>query len=220
VRGCLEIQAGGAADEGVVAFVETKVAVGRARDANADADAEQFSQRGGAGSRWGRRCELAEPERTACAQIDAIEAAIDFKGFGQTPRPAREVAKPEGTAAALHVLYPLEGLQGTDQDATACTGPFSGDVEHEVVAVSEIDVGETAVKKHGAIAGSLAAKMVRRGVLGRIAFGFDDSSAQPTLGKLANDHFADEKSCHGDGINRKFGAMQSAHRQLIGGFAL
>jgi hypothetical protein len=105
-------------------------------------------------------------------------------------------------AALLHLRDALEGFEGPDEDAAADSGDFGADIEHEVVAVAEIDVGVAAAKKHGAIARGWTAEVVRGGIALRVGFGFDDATAKAGAGKLANDNFADKKAGQGDGVRR------------------
>jgi len=94
----------------------------------------------------------------------------------------------------LHLLNAVQGLEGADEDAAADSTDFGTNVEHEVVAITEIDVGVAAAQKHGAIARGRTAKVVRGGIALRIGLGFDDAAAEAGAGKFANDDFADEKA--------------------------
>jgi hypothetical protein len=85
-------------------------------------------------------------------------------------------------AVALHLGDALEWFQGADQDAASDTDNFGADIEHEVIAIAEIDVGMAAAKKHSAIAGGGSAKVVRGGIALGVGFGLDDAAAEAGAG--------------------------------------
>jgi len=188
----LGAEASRAADEGVASFVEAKEAVRCAGDADARAFAEDEGSAGfGYGTAGG---DDAEPERAWGAEIRAVEGAVDAESGGEAAWTAREVEHAGGFAVPLHLLDALEGFERADQDATADTGDFRADVEHEMIAVAEIDVGVAAEKKHGAIARGRSAKVVRGRIALRVGFGLHNAAAKPGVGELADDNFADEKA--------------------------
>src|ERR1700724_3513479 len=176
------------ADEGAAALVEAKEAVRRAGDANTRALAEHWGT-AGFGCGTARAGEGSEPERTWGTEIRAVERAVDAQGGGKTPRTAREVEQAGGFAVLSHLLDAVEGLERADQDTAADASDFRGDVEHEVVAVAEIDVGMAAAKKHGAIARRRSAKVMGGGVALRIGFGFHDAPPEQKAGEFADDIF-------------------------------
>ena len=120
-------------------------------------------------------------------------------------------------AVLLHLRDALEGFEGADEDAAADSGDFGADIEHEVVAVAEIDVGVAAAKEHGAIARGRSAKVVRGGIARRVGLGFDDVAAKAGAGELANDNFADKKAGQGDRVHWQLGAAEATDRD--GSFA-
>lgn len=76
-------------------------------------------------------------------------------------------------------------------------------------AVVEKNVCVTGSEIHGANARRGPAEMVASGIAGGIGFRFDDAAAEASSGKIVDDHFADEKPCEGDSIDRKFRAAKS-----------
>jgi hypothetical protein len=94
----------------------------------------------------------------------------------------------------LHLRDTLKGLERTDQDAPADSDRFCADVEHEVIAIAEIDVGVASAKEHGAIARGGAAKVVSGGIALWVGLSFHDTAAKPGAGEFADDNFADEKA--------------------------
>ena len=113
-------------------------------------------------------------------------------------------------AVLLHLRDALEGFEGPDENAATDSGNFGADIEHEVVAIAEIDVGVAAAKEHGAIARGESAKVVRGGIALRVGFGFDDATAKAGAGELANDNFADQEAGQGDRVRRQLGAAEAA----------
>jgi hypothetical protein len=102
----------------------------------------------------------------------------------------------------LHLRDAPERFEGPDQDATADSGDFSADIEHEVVAVAEIDVSMSTAEKHGAIAWGRAPKVVGGGIALRVGFGFDDAPTEADAREFANDNLANKKAGQGDGARR------------------
>ena len=105
-----------------------------------------------------------------------------------------------GAAVELHLGNAVKWLKSADQDAAADSWNFGADVEHEVVAIAEIDVSVAAAEEHGASAGGGAAKVVGGGVALGVGLGFDDAAAKTGSGKLADDDFADQEAGQGYGV--------------------
>ena len=91
----------------------------------------------------------------------------------------------------LHLFDALQRFKRADEDPAANSGDFRTHVEHEVVPITEIDVGVAAAKKHGAIARSRTAEVVRGGIALRVGFGFHDAATEAEAGEFADDDFAD-----------------------------
>ncbi len=197
-------------NEGAAALVKAKEAVRGAGDANAGARAEHKGATG-RGCGTARAGEGAEPERAWGAKVCAVEVAIDAERGGETSRAACEIEQAGGFALLLHLLDALQGLERSDQNTTPDAGDFGTDIEHEVIAVAEIDVGVTAAQKHGAIARSRSAKVVRGRVTPRVGFGFHDATAEPNAGEFADDNFADQKAGKRHGVRRQFGAAKTPY---------
>src|SRR5260221_3335747 len=104
---------------------------------------------------------------------------------------------------------PLKGGVCGDMNSPADSDRFCADVEHEVIAIAEIDVGVASAKKHGAIARGGAAKVVSGGIALRIRLRFHDTAAKPDAGEFADDNFADEKACQRDSVPTQLGAAQA-----------
>jgi hypothetical protein len=200
----LRAEAARAADEGASALIETQKA---ARGAG-DADTRTLAEEKG-GYEVARTGESAEPERARGTEVCAIEGSVNAKGGGEASRAAGEIEQARGFAVTLHLLDSFQWLEGADQDATTDSGSFRADVEHEVIAVAEIDIGVATAEKHRAIARSRAAKVVRSGIAWRVGFGFDDAAAKAGAGEFANDDFADQKASQRDGMRWEFGAAEA-----------
>src|SRR5712671_3496200 len=100
----------------------------------------------------------------------------------------------------LHLLNTLKRFERTDQNAAADSGDFRANVEHEVVAIAEIDVGVAAAEEHGPIARRWTAKVVRGGIALRIGLGFHDATAEAGSGEFADYDFADEEARQRHGV--------------------
>ena len=198
-----------AADEKAAARIEAKEAVGGSGDADARAFAEDDGPPG-LGSGPARAADGAEPERAGSAEIRGIERAVDAQSGGEAPRAAREVEQAGGFTMLFHLRDTLKGLECADQDAAADADSFRADVEHEVIAIAEIDVGVASAKKHGAVARGGAAKMVSGGIALWIRLRFHDTAAKPGAGEFADDNFADEKAGQRDSVPRQLGAAEAA----------
>ena len=120
---------------------------------------------------------------------------------------------------ALHKLDSIERFERADEDRGGDSGGFADDVEHEMRAIIEKNVGVAAGEIHGANARRGAAEMVAGGIAGRISFGFDDSAGEASFGEIVDDYFADEEACEGDGAVRKFGTAKAADGEFCAGFA-
>src|SRR5260370_856039 len=98
------------------------------------------------------------------SEVCAVEGAVNAQSGGEAARTAREIEQAGGLAVALHLPDARERFERAEQDAAADSGDFRADVEHEMIAVVEIDVGVATAEKHGAIAGGGAPKGMSGGV--------------------------------------------------------
>ena len=110
---------------------------------------------------------------------------------------------------ALHEFDTIERLETANENRRGGAGGLADDVEHEVRAVVEKNVCMTRSEIHGANARRGPAEVMTRGIAGRVCFRFDDAAAEASSGKIVDDHFADEKSCECDSIDRKFRAAKA-----------
>ncbi len=162
---------------------------------------------------------FAKPERTRGAKVEAVVAAIDLKSGGEASGAAREIKKLTGLAVALHELDAIEGFKSADKNSRGDSGRLADDVEHEVRAVIEKNVGMAGLKIHRTNARSRAAKMMPSGIAGWISFRLHDAAAQAARGKIVDNDFSDEETRQFDGVRRKFGATEAADCEFLpGGF--
>jgi len=89
---------------------------------------------------------FAQPERAGGAKVEPVVAAIDLKSGGEASRTAREIKKLTGLAVALHELDTIEGLECADQDGRCDSSRLAHDIQHEVRAVIEKNVGVAGVR--------------------------------------------------------------------------
>jgi hypothetical protein len=94
----------------------------------------------------------------------------------------------------FHLVLAFQRFQSADEHAPAHAGYFGGDVEHEMVAVAEINVGMAPAQKHRTIARRRPNEVVRRGIASRISLGLDNATAQASSRQLAHDDFADQET--------------------------
>jgi hypothetical protein len=109
----------------------------------------------------------------------------------------------------LHLRDAFEGLEGADQDTAADSRDFRADVEHEMVAVAEVDVSVAAPKEHGAIARSGSAEVMSGGIALRVGLGFDDPTAELSASEFPHDNLTDEEAGEGDGVRGELGAAEA-----------
>src|SRR2546427_8149079 len=195
-----EEKAFGAADERIAAFVEAQEPIGGV----SDADADGFSD-------WPQgMANFAQRERGGSAEIQAVVAAPDLKGGSKASRAAREIEKPGVLAVALHELDALEWFESPDEDCRCGSSRFAHDIEHEMRAVIEKNVGVAVGEIHRMNARSWAAKVMSGGIAGRIGFRFHDAPAETARGEIVDDNFSDEEVRQLDGISRKLSATETA----------
>ena len=204
-RAELGAEVSGSTYKGASALVEAKEPVGGTGDADALATAEK----GAAEFSCGTSGDCTQPEGTRSTKVCAVERAVNEESGREAAGTAGEVERARGLAVTLHLLYAFQGFKGTDQDATADSGCLRADIEHEMIAVGEIDVSVAAAEKHGAIARSGAAKVVRGGIARRVGLRFDNATAETSARKFADDDFADQKPSQRYGVQREFHASKA-----------
>ena len=158
---------------------------------------------------------FAEPKRTLGAEVKTIVTAVDLKRGGKAAGTAGEIKKPSGLAVLAHDLEAIKWFERPDEYGRGDSSRLAHDVEHEVRAVVEKNVGMAGRKIHRANARSGAAEMMSGGIAGRIGFCFDDAAAETAGGEFADDDFSDEEARQLDGISRKFSPTESADHQLF-----
>ena len=194
----------GAADEGIAAFVEAKELIGGTRDTDSNGLADGID---------GEIC-FSEPQRARGAEVQTVVAAVDLKSCSEASGAASEIEKPSGLAVALHELNTFQWLDRADENRRGDSCKLAHDVEHEVRAVVEKNVGVAAVEIHRANARSRASEMMSCGIAGRIGFRFHDAAAEPARGEIVDDNFADKEASELDGVRWKFGAAKAANKEL------
>jgi hypothetical protein len=141
-----------------------------------------------------RHRQRTEPEGAGSAQVSAVERAVNAHGGREAARTAGQVQQAGGVAVRLHIANTLEGLKRPDEDATPDTFDFRTHIEHEVIAITKVDVGMAAAKEHGAISRRWPAKMVSGRVALRIGLGFNDPAGQTYARQFAHHNFAYQKA--------------------------
>jgi hypothetical protein len=198
----LSAQPGGSADAGIAAFVETKQAIGRARDPNAHA----FSNRAGRPRRG------SQPQSTGRAKIHAIVTFVDAQSTGQPARASRQVAIAcSPWISSSHELNSFHRLQRPQE--YSCPNPrhFAANVDEPARAIRKMNVRMAAPQEKRPIARPQSAKRVPGGISGRIGFGFYDAAAHPAIGNLMHQSLADQKLRQLQCVDRQFAPLQPAH---------
>jgi hypothetical protein len=195
-----EQKALGAADEGVATFVEAQELIGGVSDTYAD----------GFSNRPNGMVAFSEPERALGAEVKTVVTAVDLERGGKAARSAGQIKKSRGLAVALHELDAIDWFESPNEDGRGDSSAFAHDIEHEVRAVVEKNVGMARRTIHRTNAWSRAAEMMSGGIAGRIGFCFDDAAAEAASGEIVDDNFSDQEARQLDGISRKFSATESA----------
>jgi hypothetical protein len=125
------------------------------------------------------------------AHIDSIDLPVDPQRGSQSTGTTGQVPQPGGASIALHLIEAFQWFERADEHAPSHTADLAADVEHEMIAVGEVDVCMTAPQEQRAIAESRAPKMMGGGIAGGIGFGLHHAPNHPTLGRFANDDFTD-----------------------------
>ncbi len=195
----------GAAHVRIATLVEAKELIG----GTSNADADGFSD-----GPDGMAC-FAQPERAGGAEVAAVVAAVDLKGGGEASGAAGKIEKPCGLAVAPHEPDSIKRFEGADEDCGGGTGRLAYDVEHEVRAIVEKNVGMALGKVHRTNARSRAAEMMSGGIAGRIGFRFHDTAAEAARREIVDDDSSDEETSEPDGVSRKFGAAKASDIRFL-----
>jgi len=194
-----------AAHERIAALVEAKSTLSGARDADPNGFADSA----------GRKIRGGEPQRSAAAQIQAVVATVDSKSSGEAAGSARQVERTSGFAMALHEREALEGLDRADENRSRGSLRLADDVEHVMRAVIEEYVCMAGGEIHRANSRSGTAKVVSRGIAGRVGLDFHDAPADAAGRKIVHHDFANEKACELNRSDRKFRPLQAAKRKFF-----
>ncbi len=134
-------------------------------------------------------------------------ATVDLKSGSEAPGAAGEIEESSGLAMALHELDAFERFEGADEDSGGDSGGLAHDIEHEVRAIIEKNVGMSGVEVHRTNARSRAAEMMSGGIAGRI---FHNAAAEAARGEIVDDNSSDEEASEIDGVRWKLSAAEAA----------
>jgi len=157
----------GTADERVASLVEAEELIGRPRDADSNGFADEP----------GGMLRRAEPQCAGSAKVEAVVAAVDLKSGGKTAGASRKIENPCGLAVLLHECDAIERFKRADEDSCSGPGRFADNIEHEVRAVVEENVGVTGGQIHRANTRRGSSEMMACGIAGRICFRFYNAAA-------------------------------------------
>jgi hypothetical protein len=142
-------------------------------------------------------------------------AAVDFEGGGEASGAAGEIDKPQGFAVTLHERDAFKRFDSTYEDSGSDAGRFADDIEHEMRAIVEENVGVARGKVHRANPWSWAAEVMSGRITGRIGFRFHDAAAQASSREIVDEGFSDEESCELNGIDRKFRPAETPNHKFF-----
>jgi hypothetical protein len=172
------------ADIRVATFVEAQELIGGASDADADSLID-----------WrDRMADLAQPEWTGTAEVETVVTAVDLKRGRKPSWAAGEIEKPSGPAMALHEPDAFKRFDRADKYSRRSTSALAHDIQHEVRAVIEKNVGMAGGKIHRANSRSRSAEVMSGGIAGWISFRLHNAAAESAGGKIVDDNFSDEKT--------------------------
>ena len=115
---------------------------------------------------------------------------------------------------ALHELEAFERFESADEDCGRDSGRLAHNVEHEVRAIVEKNVGVAGGEVHRTNARSRASEMMSRGIAGRIGFRFHNAAAEASRGEIVDDDPSDKETSEIDGVRWKFSAAKAADREF------
>ena len=141
-------------------------------------------------------------------------AAVDSKSGSEPARSAGQIECTRGFAMTLHQRDSLERLNRADENRRGGSGWFADNVEHEMRAIVEKDVGVAGSEIHRADSRRWATKMMTGWIAGWIGFDFDNSPTQTASTEIVHDDFANEEARELDGVLGKFIALQTAQRKF------
>jgi len=141
-------------------------------------------------------------------------ATIDLKSGREAPGAAGEIEKPGGLAVALHELEALQRFEGPNEDRRGGSHGLAHDIEHEVCAIVEKNVGVAMGEIHRTNARSRAAEVMSGGITGRIGFRFHDAAAEASRGEIVDDDSSDKEASETDSVGGKVGAAETANGEF------
>lgn len=122
-------------------------------------------------------------------QGHAVVLGGDAQGMAELAGAREQGAGVGLLAAAVHVGKAFERLRGADQDGRGNPLRVGDDVEHEVIAVGEVDIRVPRRAEHGLVATRARAVRVAGGVIrGSVGFGFDDAATEVPANKVSAEH--------------------------------
>jgi len=138
--------------------------------------------------------------------------AVDLECGGEASGAPREIKKSTGLAVFLHEFEALERFDCTDQDRGSCSGRLAHNIQHEVRAVIEKNVGVTGREIHRTDSRSRAAEVMSRGITGRIGLRLHDAPAEASGGEIVDDNFSDKETSEFDSVRWKLATTQTVDR--------
>ena len=110
---------------------------------------------------------------------------------------------------AFHVVHALKRFERADQDTSTDAGWFASDVEHEVISVTEVDIGMSMTEKQGAGPRGRSTKVMSGGIARRVSFGLHDAPDQDAERVTSDQDFSDQEARQRHGADREFGTPEA-----------
>lgn len=158
-----------------------------------------------------------KPEGPPRGEVDSIEAPVNSKCRCEPSRSAREIFQIPRPPVILHQFDPLDWLDSPDEHSFARAVVPSRNIQHEMIAVCEIDIRMAAFKIKRKIARSGPAKCVCCGIPGKVSLRLHNAPGKPASRKLAHKRLADQKTRERLRVERKLQAAKPANgRSFLG----
>jgi hypothetical protein len=154
-----------------------------------------------------------EPQHATANQIHSVQPPIHLKRLRQPSRSPRQILQADGRAVPLHSRYAFNRLNRAQQNSFSNPLPLPGNIQHEMIAVTEIHIRMPALQKQRPIPRRQSAKSVRRSVAGHVRFRFDDPPRQAPAWQIVHQRLANQKSRQLHRLYRQLVALQSPNLQ-------
>ena len=132
---------------------------------------------------WQRSPSLAMPALLTSTwrlhQIHPIQSSVHPKRFSQTSRPPGQIHQTLRPAKPFHLRNPLQRLRSPQQNSFANPLALPRNIQHEMIAVTEIHIRMPSLQKQRLVPRSHSTKSVRRCISPDVSLRLHDPAHQP-----------------------------------------